>query len=153
MSTLKWPFLCVCVCVRERERERDTLRQPSKSIVSLYISVFCAPMCVCRVRQPSTMALYTSDRPKTDPYEEDTFKRYEVIFATASQWSVVFYQLSLILSLCYVMQEIYASRFLVALIKFVLCYDGLGHVCMYGCVKNEKMFITEFKNLLRDHCC
>ena len=47
-----------------------------------------------------------------------------------------------------------ASRNWVAQIKFLLCYNGFGYVWMYGCVGNaEKMFITKFKNRLRDCCC
>ena len=46
-----------------------------------------------------------------------------------------------------------ASRNWVAQIKFLLCCDGSGYVWMYGCVGNEKMFITKFKNRLRDCCC
>ena len=48
-----------------------------------------------------------------------------------------------------------ASRNWVAQIKFLLCYNGFGYVWMYGCVGNEKMFITKLKNCqgLRDCCC
>ena len=46
-----------------------------------------------------------------------------------------------------------ASRNWVAQIKCLLCYNGFGYVCVYGCVGNEKMFITKFKNRLRDSCC
>ena len=45
------------------------------------------------------------------------------------------------------------SKNWVAQIKFLLCYNGFGYVWMYGGVGNEKMFITEFKNRLRDCCC
>ena len=45
-----------------------------------------------------------------------------------------------------------ASGNWVAQIKFLLCCNGFGYVWMYGCVGNEKMFITKFKNCqgLRD---
>ena len=33
------------------------------------------------------------------------------------------------------------------------CYNGFGYVWMDGGVGNENMFITEFKNRLRDCCC
>ena len=40
-----------------------------------------------------------------------------------------------------------------AQIKFLLCCNGFVYVWMYGCAGNEKMFITKFKNRLRDCCC
>ena len=46
-----------------------------------------------------------------------------------------------------------ASRTWVAQIKFLLCYNGFGYVWVYGCVGNEKLFITKFNNRLRDCCC
>ena len=46
-----------------------------------------------------------------------------------------------------------ATRNWVAQIKFLLCYNGFVYVWMYGCAGNEKMFITKFKNRLRDCCC
>ena len=33
------------------------------------------------------------------------------------------------------------SRTWVAQIKFLLCFNGFGYVCMYGCVGNEKMIV------------
>ena len=46
-----------------------------------------------------------------------------------------------------------ASRNWVVQIRFLLCYNGFGYVWMYGFVGNEKMFITKFKNRLKDCCC
>ena len=45
------------------------------------------------------------------------------------------------------------NRNWVAQIKFLLCYNGFGYVWMYGFVGNEKIFITKFKNRLKDCCC
>ena len=46
-----------------------------------------------------------------------------------------------------------AGRNCVTQIRFLLCHNGFGYIWMYGCVENEMMFITEFKNRLRDSCC